>query len=440
MNITRENIDELNAVLKVDIAKEDYNEKVQKVLKDYRKSANIPGFRKGHVPMGLVQKQYGKAVLVDEVNKLLQDSLQKYLTEEKLDVLGNPLPKDQDDLNWDASNYSFEFELGLAPKFEIDLKPKKAIKAYTIVADDKMVENQIKSMQKQYGKIINKDTVEKGDEVTGTFLSEEAEIDNKTTFEIDKLKGKKNLESFLGAKVGDVITVKTKGLFDTASDFYANLKINEDAANEKNAEVSFTISEINKRELADLDQELFDKLYGKDVIKTATELKDKIKEEAASQFEQQSDQQLLNDVTEALIENTKFDLPTEFLKKWIQKSGESELSFEEAKEEFDRSEKGLRYQLIEGKIIADNKLQITFEEIKEYAKEMIKGQMAQYGQPNPEETQLEEIAARILSNQDEVKRLSEQLMNKKLLDFFKENVNLKKEEVTFDEFVKQVYK
>ena len=440
MNITRENIDELNAVLKVDIAKEDYNEKVQKVLKDYRKSANIPGFRKGHVPMGLVQKQYGKAVLVDEVNKLLQDSLQKYLTEEKLDVLGNPLPKDQEDLNWDASDYSFKFELGLAPKFEIDLKPKKAIKAYTIVADDKMVENQIKSMQKQYGKIINKDSVEEGDEVTGTFLSEEAEIDNKTTFEVDKLKGKKNLEAFLGAKVGDVITVKTKGLFDTASDFYGNLKINEDDAKEKNAEVSFTVSEINKRELADLDQDLFDKLYGKDVIKTATELKDKIKEEAASQFEQQSDQQLLNDVTEALIENTKFELPSEFLKKWIQKSGESELTFEEAKEEFERSEKGLRYQLIEGKIIADNNLQITFEEIKDYAKEMIKAQMAQYGQADPEETQLDEIAARILSNQEEVKRLSEQLMNKKLLDFFKENVNLKKKEVTFDEFVKEVYK
>ena len=141
MNITRENIDELNAVLKIDIAKEDYTEKVQKVLKDYRKSANIPGFRKGHVPMGLVQKQYGKAILVDEVNKLLQENLQKYLTEEKLDVLGNPLPKDQGDLNWESDDYSFEFELGLAPKFEVDLKPKKAIKNYKIIVDDEMIEN-----------------------------------------------------------------------------------------------------------------------------------------------------------------------------------------------------------------------------------------------------------------------------------------------------------
>lgn len=439
MNITRENIDDLNAVLKVDIAKEDYNEKVQKVLKDYRKSANIPGFRKGHVPMGLVQKQYGKAVLVDEVNKLLQDSLQKYLTEEKLDVLGNPLPKDQDDLDWNASDYSFEFELGLSPKFEVNLQPKKAITAYTIVADDKMVDNQLKSIQKQYGKLVSKDQVEKGDEVTGVFANEEAEIDQKTTLEVAKLKGKKNRDAFLGAKVGDIITVKTKNLFETASDYMTYLKMSEDDAKEKNLEVSFTVEEINKRELADLDQELFDKLYGKDVIKTATELKERIKKDAETQFEQQSDQQLLNDVTEKLIEDTKFDLPAEFLKKWIQRSGEEELTFDQAVEEYERSEKGLRYQLIEGKIIADNNLQITFEEIKAYAKEMIKSQMAQFGQMDPQDEELDNIAARILSNQDEVKRLSEQLMNKKLLDFFKENVKLKTKEVTFDEFVKEVY-
>ena len=439
MNITRENIDELNAVLKIDIAKEDYNEKVQKVLKDYRKSANIPGFRKGHVPMGLVQKQYGKAILVDEVNKLLQDSLQKYLTEEKLDVLGNPLPKDQSDLNWESDDYSFEFELGLAPKFEVDLKPKKAIKNYTIVVDEAMIDNQIKTIQKQFGKITNKSEVSADDEVSGSFVNEEAGFDKKTTFEVDKLKGKANISSFVGAKVDDVVTVSTKGLFKEAGDYRSFLGLSEEEAAEKNLEVSFKIEEINHREAADLDQELFDKLYGPGVITSVTELRDKIKEEGEGQFKQQSDQQLLNDVTEALIENTKFDLPAEFLKKWIQRSGEKELSFEDAEEEYARSEKGLRYQLIEGKVISENKLQITFEEIKAYAKEMIKAQMAQFGQNDPADEELEGIAARILSNQDEVKRLSEQLMNKKLLDFFKENVKLEEKEVTFDTFVKEVY-
>ena len=153
MNITRENIDELNAVVKVDIAKEDYAGKVDKILKDYRKNANIPGFRKGHVPMGMVKKQYGQAVLVDEVNKLLQDSLNKYLTEEKLDVLGNPIPKEQENFDWEKDNYSFEFELGLAPEFEVDLDLKKPVTKYNIVADEKMVNDQIESIQKQYGKL-----------------------------------------------------------------------------------------------------------------------------------------------------------------------------------------------------------------------------------------------------------------------------------------------
>ena len=439
MNITKEQIDELNAIVKVDIVKDDYQEKVQSILKNYRKTANIPGFRKGHVPMGLVQKQYGMAVRVDEVNKILQDSLGKYLTEEKLDVLGNPLPKNQENFDWDAEDYSFEFELGMAPKFDINLTPKKAITSYEIVADDKMIDNQIKTLQKQYGKLISQTEVVKDSEVTGAFVNEELEIDNTTTFEIEQLKGKKNTDAFLGSKVGDVITVKTKNLFKESQDFQNALKKTADEAADLNAEVVYTITEINKREQADLDQDFFDKLFGKDAVKTATELKDKMKEDAARQFVQQSDQQLLNDVTERLIEETKFDLPAEFLQRWIQSSGEKPITPEEAVEEYNRSEKGLRYQLIEGKLIQDNNLQVNFDELKDYSKEMIKAQMMQYGQMNPEDKELEDIAARILGNQEEVKRLSEQLMHQKMLGFFKENVKLKTKKVTFDEFVKEVY-
>ena len=177
MNITKKDIDSLNAVVTVEISKDDYSEKVNKILNNYRKNANIPGFRKGHVPMGMVKKQYGKAVLVEEVNKLLQDKLHAFLTEEKLDVLGNPLPKNETEINWDADDFSFEFDLGLAPEFEVDLKGMKPITHYKIVADDKMLDNQVKTIRKQYGKLISKDTVEKGDEVTGTFTSEEKEIE-----------------------------------------------------------------------------------------------------------------------------------------------------------------------------------------------------------------------------------------------------------------------
>ena len=439
MNITRENVDALNAVVKVDIAKEDYSDKVEKILIDYRKSANIPGFRKGHVPMGMVKKQYGKAVLVDEVNKLLQDALGKYLVEEKLDVLGNPLPKAQDDLDWDSDAFSFEFELGLAPDFDVNLKSKKAITHYNIVADDKMVKTQIEQIQKQYGKIVSEMEVTKDSEITGAFFNEEKEIDNSTMITLDKLKGKTNSKKFIGAKVGDVVSLKTKGLFNDDHDLMNALKVPHDDAHDLDIEVNFEITEINGRELADLDQELFDKLFGKGSVTSLTELKAKIKEDSEKQFVQQGDQKFLNDVTEYLVEHTKFDLPSSFLQKWMQTSGEEEMSADQAKEEYEKSEKSMRYQLIEGKLIQEHKLQVQFEDLKAHSMEMIKAQMAQFGQMNPSEKELEDIAARILSNQEEVKRLSEQLMSQKLLGLYKTEANTKTKEITYDDFVKEFY-
>ena len=440
MNITKENIDALNAVVKIDITQEDYQSKVTEILQDYRKKANIPGFRKGHVPMSLVKKQYEKPVLIDEVNKLLQDSLSKFLVEEKLDILGNPLPKVQEDFSWDTEQFSFEFELGLSPEFEVNLKPKKAITQYKIVADKKMIDDQAANIQERYGKIISQTEVVEGANVTGTFVNEEKEIEKKTTFKLDVVKGKPNAKKFLGAKAGDVIKLKTKGLFNDDHLLETHLGVSHDDAHGLAIEVQFTLEETSTTEPAKLDQELFDKLFGKDVVKTEKEFRTKLQEDAEKQFEQQADQQLLNAVTESLIENTKFDLPAEFLQKWLAVAGEKQLSEEEAAEEFNRSEKGLRYQLIEGKISKDNNLQVTFEELKEFAKGFIKGQMAQFGNANPEEKELDDIAGRILGNQEEAKRLSEQLMSQKLLTFYKENVKLKEKEVSFDDFVKEVYK
>ncbi|MBK5212073.1 MAG: trigger factor [Flavobacteriaceae bacterium] len=445
MNITKKDIDNLNAVLTVEISKEDYSANVEKVLNNYRKTANIPGFRKGHIPMGMVKKQYGKAILVEEVNKLLQDALHKFLNEEKLDVLGNPLPKNESEINWDADDYSFEFELGLAPKFDVDLKGKEVVQ-YKIVADEEMLNNQVKTIRKQYGKLISKKEVEKGDEITGTFISTDLpadmvgkEIEKKTTLSTDEIAGKKQLESLIGAKVGDTVSLKTKGMFADNHDNQKYLGVSHDDAHGLDIEVSFKIEEVNKREMAELNQELFDKLFGEAKVTSEEELKAKIKEDAEGQFAQQSDQKLLNDVVDSLIENTKFDLPKEFLQRWIAMTGEKRLSEEDAKAEFERSEKGLRYQLIEGKLRTENKLQVTFDELKDYSKNMIKAQMAQFGQMDPSEEELESIAARILSNKEEVERLSEQLNSNKLLNFFKENAKLKTKELTYDKFIKEAY-
>ena len=213
MNITKKEIDSLNALVTVEIQKEDYSEKVKDILNNYKKTANIPGFRKGHVPMGMIQKQYGKAVLIEEVNKILQDSLHKYLVDEKLEVLGNPLPKNDAEINWDDNDFAFDFELGLAPQFDVDVKGKKAITYYKIVADDTMIDNQITSIRKQFGKLISKKVVEDQDEITGLFTSEEKEINKETTISLDIIKGKRQQNSLLGAKVGDIVKLKTKGLF-----------------------------------------------------------------------------------------------------------------------------------------------------------------------------------------------------------------------------------
>lgn len=440
MNITKENVDALNAVVKVDIVAEDYQAKVTEVLNDYRKKANIPGFRKGHVPMGMVKKQYGKSVMIDEVNKLLQESLSKFLVEEKLDILGNPLPKVQDDFSWDAETFSFEFELGLAPEFEVNLASKKKVTQYNIVAEDSLIDKEVENLQSRYGKMSTLEEVAEEANVTGTFVNEEKEINKKSTVSLKDIKGKVNLKKFVGKKVGDVIELKTKGLFTDNHKLIGALGIDQDDAENLEIKVSFTIEEITTIELADLDQELFDKLFADGSVKTVTELRDRIKEDAEKQFLQQADQQLLNAVTEHLIDNTKFDLPSEFLQKWIATAGEKELTAEEASEEYTKSEKGLRYQLIQEKILRDNDIKLDYAELKEYAKGFIKAQMAQFGNMNPEEKELEDIANRILSNQEEAKRLQDQLLSQKLLEFYKENMSFKTKEVTYENFVKEVYK
>ncbi|MGC1631598.1 MAG: trigger factor, partial [Gelidibacter sp.] len=276
-------------------------------------------------------------------------------------------------------------------------------------------------------------------EITGVFANEEKEFNNKATFTLDKVKSKAIEKSLIGAKVGDMMTLKTKGLFNDDHDLMKFLKVAHDDAHGLDVEVSLTIEEVNKRELADLDQELFDKLFGKDVVTSVTDLKTKIKEDSEKQFGQQGDQKFLNDVTEYLVEHTKFDLPASFLQKWMRTAGEDELTADQAKEEYENSEKSMRYQLIEGKLIEKYNLQVTFDDLKNFAKDMIKVQMAQFGQMDPQDKELEDIAARILSNRDEVKRLSEQLMSQKLLELYKKETNHKVKEITYDDFVKEFY-
>jgi len=438
MNITRNNVDALNAVITIDLAKEDFAANVEKVLKDYRKNANIPGFRKGQVPAALVKKQYGQAIMFDEVNKMLQESLSNYLNEEKLDILGNPLPVAKD-IDWDADTLSFDFELGLAPEFTVDLDAAKTAAKYKIVADEAMVNEQVEYIQKQYGKLISKEKVEEGDDIRVKVSSQEEGIENETTINVADIRTKTNQKKFIGKKVNDEVTISTKGLFEDDHKLMDVLKVDHDKVHGLDVDVTFTIEEISTKEKAELNQEFFDKLFGEGKVTSEDELKTRIKEDAEKQFAQQADQKFMNDAVEALVDNTKFDLPKEFLIKWLQTAGETDLTVEQAEEEYTKSEKGLRYQLIEGRIISDNGLQITFDEIKDYTSGLIKDQMAQFGQLEPSEDDVTNIVSRVLSNQEEVKRISEQLMNDKMMKLFTEKVSGSEKEVTYKDFVKEVY-
>jgi len=439
MNISRKDSDSLNSVVTITVERKDFASKVEDLLKNYQKTASIPGFRKGYVPIGMIKKQYEKSVIADEVNKILQESLDKYLKDQKIAILGNPLPKMNNDIDWKSESFNFSFELGLSPKFEVDLKTRKKIIQYQIYADEKMINDQLSNIQKQYGKIVSKKVVKKGYEITASFESKENEIKTTSTFDVDDFNDKKVKDLIYKSKPGELIQVRLKNLFKESEKASRLLGVSKDTVSNLSGEVSIEIKEINERILASLNQELFDKIHNPGTVKSEKEFKLKIAEGIEKQLEQQSDQKLLTDVTEFLIKNTKFKLPKKFLIKWMQNSGKEPLTLEKAEEEYEKSEKGIRYQLIEGKVISDNNLQVKIEELKAFAKDMIKVQMAQYGQPAPGDEEMEGIVKRIMSNKEEGQRLQEQLMSKKLLKFYKENAPLKLRKINFEGFVKEAY-
>ena len=439
MDIKRVAIDAVNETIVMTVVHMDYKGQVAKRINEKMPLATVKGFRKGAVPKDLVEKQYGKAIKQEEVQKVVDLALERFVQSERLNLLGTPLPKVNENFSWDAEELVFEYEIGLVPDFTLDLEGKNDVVKYVVTADDKLIDGQVARIQKQFGTAIPQEVVVADSDITGTFANEEAGINNATTIALDMFKDKATADKFIGKKVGDVVTVNTKDLFEDAHQLMDVMKIGHDDVHTIAVDVDFTIEAINGAELAELNQELFDKLFGEGKVATLDELKAKIKEDAEAQFAQQADQKLLADVQDFLIESTKFDLPAEFLKKWLQTVGEKKLSPEEAEVEYARSERGLRFQLIEGRAMATNEIKVTFEDLKAFTTKNIRQQMAQFGQTNPTDEEVQGIVARVLSNQEEVKRLSEQVVAEKLLELFKEKANPTTKEVTYEEFIAASY-
>ncbi len=439
MDIKRVAIDAVSEVIEMTVVHMDYKGQVQKRINEKMPLATVKGFRKGAVPRELVEKQYGKAIKVEEVNKVVALALERFIQSERLNLLGTPLAKANENFSWDNEEMVFEYEIGLVPNFELDLEAKNNIVKYVISADDKMINGQVTRIQKQFGTAIPQEVVAQDSDISGTFVNDAKGINNTTTISLTIFKDKKTADKFIGKKVGDVVTVNTKGLFEDDHQLMDVMKVNHDDVHGLEVDVDFTIESINGTNLAELNQELFDKLFGAGTIATLEELKAKIKEDAENHLAQQSEQKLMGDVTDFLIENTKFDLPDAFLKRWLQTVGEKKLSPAEAEMEYAKSEKGLRFQLIEGKALAQSNIQLNFEDLKTFTTKNIRQQMVQFGQTNPTDADVESIVARVLSNQEEVKRLSDQVVAEKMLELFKEKANPTTKEVTYDQFVAAMY-
>jgi trigger factor len=444
MNILREDVDALNAVLKIQISPEDYQANVKSALEKYRKTAKIPGFRPGMVPFGLIQKQYGKSVLAEEINKLSNDSLYKYITENKLDILGNPIPKEDSKSigNFDKpENFEFSFEIGFAPTFDLAIAGKK-FEFPKVKIDDTLINKQIEDLQRRYGKLTSVDIAGEKDMILGKFeeLTESGEvkadgISHSTTISLEFLDKKDASDLLNGKKVNDTFELNPNLVSKNDADKVAMLGLKEDLLSSIGDKFQFTISDIKQMELAELNDELFSKLFMDGEVTTVEQLKTRISDDLSRMFSEDSDRILTRNVYNFLLEDTKMEFPTEFLKRWIKISSEKPVTEEDIENEFDTYLKSLKWQLIQTKIFTENNLKLTNEEVIEHTKSLLISNYAQYGIPAPDDAELSESAIRLLKNKEQANGIYDRLAEQKLTTYFKSAVSLDTKEVSYDDFV-----
>jgi len=446
MNIVRKDLDQNNVVLTLSIVKADYAEKVDKTLRDYRKKANIPGFRPGMVPAGLVKKMYGKAVTAEEINKLVSDSLYNYIRENNVNMLGEPMPNEteQQPIDFDTQeDFEFVFDLGLAPEFEVELSKKDKVKYYTIAVSDEMIENQVKSYTGRYGKYIQEEVVEEKDMIKGELLEmangkvNEAGIKVKdATLTASYMKDADQKALFVGAKKGDVITFNPTQAFESEVEISSMLKISKDEAKNITSDFQLKIESITRYHESAIDQELFDKVYGEGVVSTEEEFRAKIKENIQENLVSDSEYKFGVDAQEMLV--AKFNdltFPDEFLKRWVLSSNEN-LTAETLEADYDKMIIDLKWQLIKSKIQKNTELKVEAQDVEEYAKKVAKAQFAQYGMIGMDDEILANYAKDMMKKEETLKSMIERVTEEKIFAVVKEAVKIDTKEVSIEEFNK----
>jgi trigger factor len=445
MNITRENIDAVNAILKIDIEKADYEKTVADQLKEYRQKASIPGFRPGKAPAGLINRKFRIPVLVEEVNKLLSKKLSEYLVEEKLNILGEPLPNEeqQKSINWETDeNFEFAFDIALSPEIKVDLDDKTEIKYYKIAVSDKMIDEQVEMAQSQLGENVPDEEIKDNSSVRGDFVQLDetgAELENGIKREnvliaIDMIKDDEIKNSFIGKTKEDVVVFDPAKAFENRHEIKHMLQITQEEADVLNSDFKFAVTEILKFEKAELNEELFKKLYGEESdVKTTEDFRNRIKEEIEANLVYSSNHKFAIDTHDKLIEQIDVALPEAFLKRWLIAINK-DLTVEQIEEEFDAFINNLKWQLIKDVIIKENGLKVPAEEVQAFAVQMARAQYNQYGIYDIPEENLESFAKIILEKQDEAERIYKKLFEDKVINAVKEKVTLVETEIAQEEF------
>lgn len=445
MNITQDKIDNLNSVLTVKINPEDYKERVEKAVKAQAKKAKLPGFRPGMVPSAHIKKMYGKSILVDEVNNILNDALSNYISENKLEVLGQPLPKidDSKNYNWDYNdNFEFVYELGIAPEFNLELTSKDKLTYYQVKVDPETLASRITNLRKSYGKMSNPD-VSADDDVLYSDLKQlasdgsvfEGGITATSAIRLDQVSDSKIKKSLIGLKKEDVLEIDVQKAFDGNTTIISKiLNIEEDDAQDLKSKFQLTVKNINRLEEGDLNQEFFDKLFGADVVKSEDEFTEKVREELESMMVQNADQKLQADMLQFGLDKTKLSLPDDFLKRWLKATNEK-LSDEELEKGYDDFARNLRWTLIENKIIKDNKLEIKYEEVFAAAKNRLDSQFRMYSPQPLSEEQLGQYTAQFLQNKENANRIFEEVKGQHVFEYLKGVVTLDKKDIQYNKFL-----
>ncbi len=443
MNITKHDIDKLNAEITISVTPNDYEGRVNEGIKKVQRQASMPGFRPGKVPAGLIKKQYGTQIMVDEINKLLNDAIYKYIEENKIEILGNPLPKDQTAVDFvNQKDFEFVYQLGLAPEFNVKLDSSNTFTYKTVKVDDELVEKYVKDVRRNYGKPSNPDVSGEKDvvfvdinELDETGAIKPGGIFKNTSISYERIKNENAKAKILGLKREDKVVINIDELYETALDKSISLGIDKEAAELAHSNLQLTVKNIARMDDAELDQELFDKVYGPGKVSTEEEFRNKIKEELGLMFNVDSERFLKTEVEKNLVENINLQLPDAFLKRWLTVANEKPITQEELENEYPNYAKAMQWRLIENKIIKDNEIKVDANEAKDEAKAFIKSEYARYGQ-SPTEEDLEKISADLLSKEKEAQKIFENIYSKKVLNLIKEKCTLQTREVSYDEFFK----